>query len=113
MASKPLFPQKSVRSVAAYLKVLGKLGQGRTLWFRGHTDVRWKLVPSLVRTRKHWISDEARLITRFRQNALPLVPAGTRTQSDWDWLLQMQHYGAKTRLLDWTESPLAGLYFAV
>jgi len=36
-----------------------------------------------------------------------------RPASPWEWYFLMQHYGAPTRLLDWTEGAVLGLYFAL
>jgi len=108
-----LFPVKRVRNVAEYVAVLARLRHQRILWFRGQTNAKRKLVPGLARRRKNWLSSEPLLTTRFRKDAQPLIPFGSRPDTEWAWLLLMQHYGVPTRLLDWTENPLAGLYFAV
>lgn len=79
------------------------------VWFRGHSMQDWKLVPGFHRLKK--VASENDLINKFRQNANLLLEQSPK--SDFDWLFVMQHYGVPTRLLDWTESPLVGLYFAV
>jgi hypothetical protein len=81
------------------------------IWFRGQPKKDWKLIPSLGRGRRPVLQTEDYLIKRFRQNATLLV--GNTVQSEWDWLLVMQHHGVSTRLLDWTENPIVALYFAV
>jgi hypothetical protein len=79
------------------------------VWFRGQSESTWKLLPGYQRLRSP--PPESVLVNRFRQNATLLV--NTNSPHKFDWLFYMQHYGAPTRLLDWSESPLYGLYFAV
>jgi hypothetical protein len=106
-----LYRDRVIRSVGDLLTALKQQGRAkRIIWFRGHGRKGWHLVPSLARDPRHLKAENA-LIKRFMQNATPHIDVPPR--EEWEWMFLMQHHRAYTRLLDWTESPLAALYFAV
>lgn len=116
----------SIDSVGAYLAIVEKIqkewGFSRDdpwgPWYRGHKQAHWALCPTLYRlcggfktVKKYRIEDEIR--EEFIVRAPAVSDVKPENENDWEWYFLMQHFGAPTRLLDWTEGALIGLYFAV
>lgn len=103
---------REIGSVNELLVALRDVTKDRELlWFRGHSQKDWKLVPTLARNIDH-LGKETEIIKRFIQLAVPHLTEDA-PRNDWEWIFLMQHHRVPTRLPDWTESPLAAVWFAV
>ena len=107
---------KPSRSYLRTIEQAIKIGiQLRCSWFRGHEQTCWNLVPNAYRVQldrrggymEYWAAE------RFRQRARSIEGKVPQWDEHLLWLLLMQHHGAPTRLLDWSENILTAVYFAV
>ena len=113
-----------VNDIYEWLKFVGFLaGDGAGKWiYRGQGDAKWQLRSSLERTLKYTfgkldedvgsiLDKESEAIEKFRR--ISSQKLGYRKLPTMDLMALVQHYGGKTRLIDFSDSPLVALYFAL
>lgn len=100
----------SINDLVNILNDLGAVDAQKTRLFRGQADQTWDLLPSIYRKDK---PDLIRHENKIIKDAFANCPDDfSSSDTLFEKLVKLQHYGYRTRLLDLTANALVALYFA-
>lgn len=123
--------KKNIKSVSEFItKTFEKIENIATegsIWFRGEDSENYYLVPNIYRTtsnnEKQYFNDiqnpkaiyqtEQNIDSDFNRKSSVFFANKGIVSNPWNRYFLKQHYGVKTRLLDWTENALFALFFAI
>lgn len=112
----PLADEERISFVAKFISEMTQIKKkgGTEIFYRGHADESWVLEPSIFRSSrsKDALKGEENEHLLFRDMVAHEPQNFSECKSALDYLVQMQHYGLPTRLLDMTMNPLVALFFA-
>lgn len=111
----------SVYSLDEYISAIETFARGDMLWFRGQENYQYKLLPAIYRNttvdftkdgkiNSIYLAESMRMQQYYAKNYMFVKDSGTNTT---EWLGNAQHFGVKTRFLDWSTSAIHSLIFAL
>jgi len=107
-------PSVTIDNLSDYIELIEDItnkNPRKTIIYRGQPQ-DFDLLPSIARknNKTDTTIKEIRILEEFKRRSR--LKINTDFIDDWDWLIFAQHYGLKTRLLDWSSNPLVGLWFS-
>jgi hypothetical protein len=104
---------KKIESISELLKYSFELSQNTgSLLYRGQAHYQWPLIPSVYRRFERYQAVILEAFLLYILDIQTIKKSHIYTNHPIEFLAMCQHYNIPTRLLDWSDKILTGLYFA-